>query len=111
MFERFNDAARKVMALAQSEARRLNHDYVGPEHILLGVVSEAVGLEAKTLGFVGLRLNNVRLEVERLAPPGPDLLLLGSLPLTPSALVVVRHASEEAGRLNHSDVGTLHLLL
>ncbi|GMU81669.1 MAG: ATP-dependent Clp protease ATP-binding subunit [Phycisphaerales bacterium] len=111
MFERFTDRARKVMALANQEAQRFNHDYIGTEHILLGLVKEGSGVGANVLKNLGVDLRKVRLEVEKLVKSGPETVTMGKLPQTPRAKRVIEYAIEEARNLNHNYVGTEHLLL
>jgi ATP-dependent Clp protease ATP-binding subunit ClpC len=111
MFERFTDRARKVMALAHQEAQRFNHEYIGTEHILLGLVKEGSGVGANVLKNLNVELRNVRLEVEKLVKSGPEMVTMGKLPQTPRAKKVIEYAIEEARNLNHNYVGTEHLLL
>ncbi len=111
MFERFTDRARKVMALANQEAQRFNHEYIGTEHILLGLVKEGSGVGANVLKNLDVDLRKVRLEVEKLVKAGPDVVTMGQLPQTPRAKKVIEFAIEEARNLNHNYVGTEHLLL
>jgi ATP-dependent Clp protease ATP-binding subunit ClpC len=111
MFERFTDRARKVMALANQEAQRFNHEYIGTEHILLGLVKEGSGVGANVLKNLEVDLRKVRLEVEKLVKSGPDMVSMGKLPQTPRAKKVIEFAIEEARQLNHNYVGTEHLLL
>ena len=111
MFERFTDRARKVMALANQEAQRFNHEYIGTEHILLGLVKEGSGVGANVLKNLSVDLRKVRLEVEKLVHSGPDMVTMGKLPQTPRAKKVIEYAIEEARSLNHNYVGTEHLLL
>jgi ATP-dependent Clp protease ATP-binding subunit ClpC len=111
MFERFTDRARKVMALANQEAQRFNHEYIGTEHILLGLVKEGSGVGANVLKNLDVDLRKVRLEVEKLVKSGPDMVTMGKLPQTPRAKKVIEYAIEEARQLNHNYVGTEHLLL
>ncbi|MFA6045392.1 MAG: ATP-dependent Clp protease ATP-binding subunit [Phycisphaerales bacterium] len=111
MFERFTDRARRVMALANQEAQRLNHEYIGTEHILLGLVKEGSGVGANVLRNLDVDLRRVRLEVERLVKAGPEMVTMGKLPQTPRAKKVLEYAIEEARNLNHNYVGTEHLLL
>jgi len=111
MFERFTDRARKVMALANQEAQRFNHEYIGTEHILLGLVKEGSGVGANVLKNLDVDLRKVRLEVEKLVKSGPDMVTMGKLPQTPRAKKVIEYAIEEARSLNHNYVGTEHLLL
>ncbi|MEE9404651.1 MAG: ATP-dependent Clp protease ATP-binding subunit [Algisphaera sp.] len=111
MFERFTDRARKVMALANQEAQRFNHEYIGTEHVLLGLVKEGSGVGANVLKNLEVDLRKVRLEVEKLVKSGPDMVTMGKLPQTPRAKKVIEYAIEEARNLNHNYVGTEHLLL
>jgi len=111
MFERFTDRARKVMALANQEAQRFNHEYIGTEHILLGLVKEGSGVGANVLKNLDVDLRKVRLEVEKLVRHGPEMVTMGKLPQTPRAKKVIEYAIEEARNLNHNYVGTEHLLL
>src|SRR5512136_2880449 len=111
MFERFTDRARKVMALANQEAQRFNHEYIGTEHILLGLVKEGSGVGATVLKNLDVDIKKLRLEVEKLVKSGPDMVTMGKLPQTPRAKKVIEYAIEEARSLNHNYVGTEHLLL
>jgi len=111
MFERFTDRARKVMALANQEAQRFNHEYIGTEHILLGLVKEGSGVGAKVLKNLDVDIKKLRLEVEKLVKSGPDMVTMGKLPQTPRAKKVIEYAIEEARALNHNYVGTEHILL
>jgi len=111
MFERFTERARKVMALANREAQRFNHEYIGTEHILLGLVKEGSGVGANVLKNLGVDLHKVRIEVEKLVKTGPDMVTMGKLPQTPRAKKVIELSIEEARNLNHNYVGTEHLLL
>src|SRR5690349_16352545 len=111
MYERFTDRARKVMQLANQEAQRFNHEYIGTEHILLGLVKEGSGVAANVLKNLDIDLRKVRLEVEKLVQSGPDMVTMGKLPQTPKAKKVIEYAIEEARTLNHNYVGTEHLLL
>jgi ATP-dependent Clp protease ATP-binding subunit ClpC len=111
MFERLTDRARKVMALANQDAQRFNHEYIGTEHILLGLVKEGSGVGANVLKNLDIDLRKVRLEVEKLVKSGPEMVTMGKLPQTPRAKKVIEYAIEEARNLNHNYVGTEHLLL
>src|SRR3954447_1957670 len=111
MYERFTDRARKVMQLANQEAQRLNHEYIGTEHILLGLVKEGSGVAANVLKNLDVDLRKIRLEIEKLVQPGPDMVTLGKLPHTPRAKKVIDYSIEEARNLDHQHVGTEHLLL
>src|SRR6187399_2309399 len=113
MYERFTDRARKVMQLANQEAQRFNHEYIGTEHILLGLVKEGSGVAANVLKNLDIDLRKIRLEVEKIVQTGPggDQVVLGKLPHTPRAKKVIEYSVEEARNLNHNYVGTEHLLL
>ena len=112
MFERFTDRARKVMALANQEAQRFQHEYIGTEHLLLGLVKEGAGVAANVLRNLGLDLRTVRIEVEKLTKCGPEpLVTMGKLPQTPRAKKVIEYAIEEVRNLGHAHVGTEHILL
>jgi ATP-dependent Clp protease ATP-binding subunit ClpC len=111
MFERFTDRARKVMALANQEAQRFNHEYIGTEHILLGLVKEGSGVGATVLKNLEVDIKKLRLEIEKLVKSGPDMVTMGKLPQTPRAKKVIEYAIEEARSLNHNYVGTEHILL
>jgi ATP-dependent Clp protease ATP-binding subunit ClpC len=111
MYERFTDRARKVMQLANQEAQRFNHEYIGTEHILLGLVKEGSGVAANVLKNLDIDLRKIRLEVEKIVQAGPDMVTMGKLPQTPRAKKVIEYSIEEARNLNHNYVGTEHLLL
>ncbi len=111
MFERFTDRARKVMALANQEAQRFNHEYIGTEHILLGLIKEGSGVGANVLKNLGVDLHKVRVAVEKQVTPGLEMVAMGKLPQTPRAKKVIEYAIEEARNLNHNYIGTEHLLL
>lgn len=111
MYERFTDRARKVMQLANQEAQRFNHEYIGTEHILLGLVKEGSGVAANVLKNLDIDLRKIRLEVEKIVQAGPDMVTMGRLPQTPRAKKVIEYSIEEARNLGHNYVGTEHLLL
>ena len=111
MYERFTDRARKVMQLANQEAQRFNHEYIGTEHILLGLVKEGSGVAANVLRNLDVDLRKIRLEVEKLVQSGPEMVTIGKLPQTPRAKKVIEYSMEEARNLNHNYVGTEHILL
>src|SRR5437870_2260888 len=111
MYERFTDRARKVMQLANQEAQRFNHEYIGTEHILLGLVKEGSGVASNVLKNLDIDLRKIRLEVEKIVQSGPDMVTMGKLPQTPRAKKVIEYSIEEARNLNHNYVGTEHLLL
>ena len=99
------------MALANQEAQRFNHEYIGTEHILLGLVKEGSGVGATVLKNLEVDIKKLRLEVEKLVKSGPDMVTMGKLPQTPRAKKVIEYAIEEARSLNHNYVGTEHILL
>jgi len=111
MFNRFTERARKVIILAKEEARRFNHDYIGTEHILLGLIREGEGVAAAVLQKMGVSLENIRLEVEKLVQPGPTTQIIGDIPFTPRAKKALELSAEEARSLGHNYIGTEHLLL
>src|SRR3990170_328494 len=111
MYERFTDRARKVMQLANQEAQRFNHEYIGTEHVLLGLIKEGSGVAANVLRNLDIDLRKIRLEVEKLVQSGPDTVITGKLPYTPLAKKVIEYSVEEARALGHNYVGTEHLLL
>jgi ATP-dependent Clp protease ATP-binding subunit ClpC len=111
MYERFTDRARKVMQLANQEAQRFNHEYIGTEHILLGLIKEGSGVAANVLKNLDVDLRKIRLEVEKLVQSGPDMVTMGKLPQTPRAKKVIEYSMEEARNLGHNYVGTEHILL
>ncbi len=111
MFERFTERARKVMLLANQEAQRFNHEYVGTEHVLLGLTKEWSGVAANVLRNLDVDLRKIRNEVEKIVQSGPEMVTMGKLPQTPRAKKVIEYAIEEARNLNHNYVGTEHLLL
>jgi len=113
MYDRFTDRARKVMLLANDEARRLKHEYIGTEHILLGLLllKDGGGMAGAVLKHLGLDLDAVRREVETVLIEGPDLVRARKLLQTPSAEKVIEYAMAEAHSLGHYYVGTEHLLL
>jgi ATP-dependent Clp protease ATP-binding subunit ClpC len=111
MYERFTDRARKVMQLANQEAQRFNHEYIGTEHILLGLVKEGSGVAANVLKNLDVDLRKIRMEVEKIVQSGPDMVTMGKLPQTPRAKKVIEYSMEEARNLNHNYVGTEHILL
>ena len=111
MLERFTERARKVMLLAKEEAKRFNHDYIGTEHILLGLTREGEGVAAAVLQSLGLSLDRIRLEVEKIVQPGPSTMVSGDIPFTPTSKKVLDLATDEARALGHNYIGTEHLLL
>ncbi|MDF1700638.1 MAG: ATP-dependent Clp protease ATP-binding subunit [Planctomycetota bacterium] len=111
MFDRFTDRARKVMGLARQEAQRFNHDYIGTEHVLLGLVQEGSGVAASVLKNLEIDLKKIRSEVEKLVSNGTTMVTMGQLPFTPRAKKVLELSLEEASNLGHTYIGTEHLLL
>jgi DNA-binding CsgD family transcriptional regulator len=110
VFERFTERARRVVVLAQVEARMLNHNYIGTEHILLGLIREGEGVAAKSLEELGIDLEAVRHEVEEIIGLG-DAVPTGHIPFTPRAKKVLELSLREAIQLGHNYIGTEHILL
>src|SRR5262245_5292821 len=102
MYERFTDRARTVMQLANQEAQRFNHEYIGTEHILLGLIKEGSGVAANVFKDLDVDLRKIRLEVEQIVVSGPGMVTTGKLPQTPRAKKVIEYAIEEAKFLNHN---------
>ena len=111
MFNRFTERARKVIIYAKEEARHFNHDYIGTEHLLLGLVKEGEGVAAAVLQKLGVDLETIRIEVEKLVQPGPETQVMGDIPFTPRSKKALELAAEEARALGHNYIGTEHLLL
>lgn len=111
MFNRFTEKARRVILLAREEAKRLDHDYLGTEHLLLGLIKEGEGVAALSLQNLGVDLEQVRQEVEKAVGRGGGSLFLGQIPFTPRAKKVLELAVTEARNLGHNYIGTEHLLL
>ena len=109
-FDKFTERARKVFSSAQEEAQRFQHNYIGTEHLLLGLVREEEGVAAKVLHQLGVELQAVRDAVEFIIGRG-DRIVLGEIGLTPRAKKVIELAIDEARRMNHQYIGTEHLLL
>src|SRR5215469_4500125 len=109
-FDKFTERARRVLSLAQEEAQRFQHNYIGTEHLLLGLVREGDGVAARVLNNLGVELHEVRRAVEFIIGRG-DRIVLGEIGLTPRAKKVIELAVDEARRLNHHYIGTEHLLL
>ncbi len=110
MFERFTDLARRVVVLAQEEARMLNHNYIGTEHILLGLIHEGEGVAARALESLGISLEAVRQQVEEIIGQGQQA-PSGHIPFTPRAKKVLELSLREALQLGHNYIGTEHILL
>ncbi len=111
MFERFTERARRVIILAREEAGRFRHDFVGTEHILLGLIRDGEGIATAVLQRLGVRLETVKAEVERALAGFPKTLTFGEVPFTPQAKRVLELSIEEARQLGHNYIGTEHLLL
>jgi len=111
MFDRFTDRAKKVMSFARQEAMKFNHEYIGTEHILLGLVQEGSGVAANVLKNMNIDLEKIRHEVEKIVKTGPSMVTMGQLPFTPRAKKVLELSMEEASQLSHNYIGTEHLLL
>src|SRR5439155_21185051 len=109
-YDKFTERARRVLTLAQEEALRFNHNYIGTEHLLLGLVREGEGVAAKVLANLGVELNKVRSAVEFIIGRG-DRAVMGEIGLTPRAKKVIELSVDEARRLRHHYIGTEHLLL
>ena len=110
MFERFTDRARRVVVLAQEEARMLNHNYIGTEHLLLGLIHEGQGVAARALESLGVSLEAVRAQVEQIIGQGQEA-PSGHIPFTPRAKKVLELSLRESRQLGHDYIGTEHLLL
>ena len=111
MFDRFTDRARRVIILARKEADRFNHNYIGTEHLLLGLVRLGQGVAVNVLRRMGLDFETIRIEVEKAVGSGPETKIIGDVPLTARAKKVIELAVEEAKILHHTYIGTEHLLL
>ncbi|MCM8773462.1 MAG: ATP-dependent Clp protease ATP-binding subunit [Candidatus Omnitrophica bacterium] len=111
MFNRFTERARKVLVLAKEEARRFNHDYIGTEHILLGLIREGEGVACAVLQNLGINLDVLRREIEKLIVAGNTASTLGDIPFTPRAKKALELSAEEARYLGHNYIGTEHILL
>src|SRR5215210_4239830 len=107
----FTPRAQQVLALARKEADRFNHNFVGTEHLLLGLIKLGQGVAVNVLQKMGLDLETVRMEVEKQVGTGPDQKMIGNIPYTPRVKKVLALAAKEAKSLNHSYVGTEHILL
>ncbi|MBU0650310.1 NDP-hexose 4-ketoreductase, partial [bacterium] len=111
MLDRFTERARKVLLFAREEAKGFNHDYIGTEHILLGLIKEGQGVAAAVLQNLGLSLERIRLEIEKKVESGPEIEVVGEIEFTPKAKRVIELAMEEARKFGHNYIGTEHLLL
>lgn len=110
-FDKFTERARRVLSLSQEEAQRLKHNYIGTEHLLLGLVREGEGVAAKVLLDLGVQLNKVRESVEFIIGQGEQAGIQGNIGLTPRAKKVIELAVDEARKMNHHYIGTEHILL
>ena len=111
MAKRFTENAQKIILIAQEEAKRLNHDYVGTEHLLLGLCAIDGTVSHKILNTVGVTFRKVRQEIEKMVGIGDTIMLLGEIPFTPRAKKVLEFSVEEAQLLNSDAIGTEHILL
>jgi ATP-dependent Clp protease ATP-binding subunit ClpC len=111
VFERFTERARQVVVLAQDEARELRHNYIGTEHLLLGLLREREGVAAQVLNSLDVTLDEVRAQVARIIGPGDEPLASGQIPFTPRAKMVLELALREARSFGQPYLGTEHLLL
>ncbi|MDD5644780.1 MAG: ATP-dependent Clp protease ATP-binding subunit [bacterium] len=111
MFDKFTPRARQVIILARKEADRFNHSYIGTEHLLLGIIKLGDGVAFNILRRMGIDFETVRLEIEKSVGTGPETKIAGDVPLTSRAKKVIELAVEESGKLNHTYVGTEHILL
>ncbi|EKD27587.1 MAG: Clp protein, partial [uncultured bacterium] len=111
MFNKFTNRARQVVILARNEADRYNHNYVGTEHLLLGLIKLGQGVAVNVLKKMGIDFEIVQNEVSKAVTPGPETKTIGEVPLTPGAKKVIEYAWEDAQKLGHNYVGTEHLLL
>ena len=111
MFERFTERAKQVVVLAQEEARALKHNYIGTEHILLGLLREEEGLAARVLESLDVTVEEVRAQVARIIGPGDEPIVSGQIPFTPRAKKVLELSLREALSLKHNYIGTEHILL
>lgn len=111
MYEKFTDRARKAMQLANQQAQKFNHEYIGVEHVLLGMLKEGSGVACNVLKSLGIDLRRIVIAVEDQLKPGPNMITMGRLPQTPSTKKMIEKAIEYARELNHNYVGTEHLLM
>ena len=111
MYDRFTELARRAMQLANREAQRFSHEYIGTEHILIGLIGEESGVAANVLKNLGVDLCKIRHEVEKLVQSGTNMITMGKMPHTPMAKKIIEYSMEESRNLNHNYVGTEHILL
>jgi len=110
-FDRFTNRARQVIILARKEADRFNHNYIGTEHILLAIIRLGQGVAVEVMREMGLDFETLRIEVEKAVGTGPETKTIGDVPFTARAKRVIELAAEEARGLNHTYIGTEHILL
>ena len=111
MYERFSDRARKILHLANQEAQRFNHEYIGTEHLLVGLIKEGTGIAANVLINLGISLPKVHERIEAIIQHGPEVVKMGKLPQSPRAKRAIEYAIESARGMNVNYVGSEHLLL
>lgn len=111
MYERFSDRARKVMQLANLEAQKLNHEYIGTEHILLGILREGNNVSTRILECCGIRTSKIEEDIRRLVQAGPDIVVMGKLPMTPRAKIAIEYTIDSAREMKCGYVGTEHILM
>ncbi|MDD4294986.1 MAG: ATP-dependent Clp protease ATP-binding subunit [Candidatus Omnitrophica bacterium] len=111
MFNRFTERARKVLVMAKEEAKRFNHDYIGTEHVLLGLIREGEGVACAVLQNLGVEIERIKIEIEKLIVPGSSTAVSGDIPFTPRAKKTLELSAEEARILGHNYIGTEHILL
>src|SRR5574339_536328 len=109
MFDRFTDRAKKVMSFARQEAMKFNHEYIGTEHILLGLIQEGSGVAANVLRNLDIDLDKIRREVEKIVQSGPSMVTMGQLPFTPLRKKVRALPVADASNLGYNYIGTEHL--
>ncbi|HPN64713.1 MAG TPA: Clp protease N-terminal domain-containing protein, partial [Candidatus Goldiibacteriota bacterium] len=112
MFDKFTDRARKVVAFAKEEAQRLGHDYVGTEHILLGIIKDGGGMAAAVMETLNIDLEKLKLEIEeKIVYSASSTMLAGEIPFTPVSKRAFQYAAEESQLMGHNYIGTEHMLL
>src|SRR3989304_7384638 len=111
MFKKFTERARRVIILAREEAERYQHEYLGTEHILLGIIKDGGGIAILVLQRLGVDIKQLKPEIERNLPLSSNTLVIGDIPFTSRAKKVLEYAVEEAGFMGHSYIGTEHLLI
>lgn len=111
MYERFTDRARKTMQIANQQAQKMNHEYIGSEHVLSGLINMDSGAAKEIFNILEVDTEHVLNEINRVAHAGPDMVTMGRLPQTPRVKLVINHAIEQAKEMNHEVIGTGHVLL